>query len=812
MKPLKFRGKRRADEAGSKPVREWVGGSARAPFFIHDRAEPYRPWLALWLELPDGFIVGQGIYHDEDEEGGIAGTLREAMASPAIGTPRRPDAIRVDDPAAAAEVRAETDGDMLVEVAPTPELDEVFRELFRAMAESPGDVAPSYLEEGRLPAASVAALFEAGRNLFAHRPWALGAEPPLLQIDIPSLDVEGAVISIIGQAGDVLGLLIFASLNDLDAFFDPAEGAADEVGLLGAEVLSLTFESATELPQSMRREAMEHGWPVHGPDAYPVVQRREADGVPNPLTLRDLEIATACAGALAAFLDRHAKILDAEAIEPVSESHLDEHGREVRLRVPVEDFDDFDDADPLNLGLDEFDDYEPLPADGPFTPRAGRNEPCPCGSGKKYKKCHLPIEESEHAEGRRATATHVMDVQLVARLAEYAQREFGAAWQKLHRDLSARSDSTLLVLPLAVLSFEADGTSLVDAYLKKHGGRRTSEERRWLKALQASWLSVWEVEAVEPGRNLTLRDLLSGERRTVLERKGSEVLTMRDAVLARVVDHDGLSLVAGFHASMLTPYSAAEVVERARTALNPDCGAPADRLREATASSALLDYWEEAVREERLRSLLPPRLLNTDGDPLTHTVDRFEVAAGAAREVGGLVRGIEGMIEDEDENGAPVYVLLRPRDRSEQESTVVGSVRLDAEGLRIETNSEARADAAFDLVADACGQRIRHVEREHRELPAPGTATGAPRTATSAPSPEEARLSAEHKARHYAAWPDLPLPALGDKTPRECAQTPAGRGEVDLLLRHMENREHRNAIGEAYDFSLVREELGISSR
>jgi preprotein translocase subunit SecA len=26
-------------------------------------------------------------------------------------------------------------------------------------------------------------------------------------------------------------------------------------------------------------------------------------------------------------------------------------------------------------------------------PRAGRNDPCPCGSGKKYKKCHLPIDE-----------------------------------------------------------------------------------------------------------------------------------------------------------------------------------------------------------------------------------------------------------------------------------------------------------------------------------------------------------------------------------------------------------------------------------
>jgi preprotein translocase subunit SecA len=26
-------------------------------------------------------------------------------------------------------------------------------------------------------------------------------------------------------------------------------------------------------------------------------------------------------------------------------------------------------------------------------PRVGRNDPCPCGSGKKYKKCHMPLDE-----------------------------------------------------------------------------------------------------------------------------------------------------------------------------------------------------------------------------------------------------------------------------------------------------------------------------------------------------------------------------------------------------------------------------------
>src|SRR5208337_2361750 len=28
--------------------------------------------------------------------------------------------------------------------------------------------------------------------------------------------------------------------------------------------------------------------------------------------------------------------------------------------------------------------------------RPGRNDPCYCGSGKKYKRCHLPIDEQSH--------------------------------------------------------------------------------------------------------------------------------------------------------------------------------------------------------------------------------------------------------------------------------------------------------------------------------------------------------------------------------------------------------------------------------
>ena len=48
------------------------------------------------------------------------------------------------------------------------------------------------------------------------------------------------------------------------------------------------------------------------------------------------------------------------------------------------------------------------PAARPSAERVGRNDPCPCGSGKKYKKCHGTEEKA--GAGPRPTAPHGMRV------------------------------------------------------------------------------------------------------------------------------------------------------------------------------------------------------------------------------------------------------------------------------------------------------------------------------------------------------------------------------------------------------------------
>jgi hypothetical protein len=57
----------------------------------------------------------------------------------------------------------------------------------------------------------------------------------------------------------------------------------------------------------------------------------------------------------------------------------------------------------------------------------------------------------------------------------------------------------------------------------------------------------------------------------------------------------------------------------------------------------------------------------------------------------------------------------------------------------------------------------------------------------------------------YANWADEPIPALGNRTPREAIRTPAGLERVKGLLRMYEQSENASAAREgrravSYDF------------
>ena len=796
------RGGRRRDGGG----REWVGACLSPPFFVTDRDEPYRPGLVVWMDVRDGLVVGQDVVAPENTDGAVGRALRAAMDHPLAGPPRRPDRIRVADAAVVAEVRAALGDATPVDVAPTPELDQLLEVMLESMQEEHEDEEDgSYLEDGRIPPAVVADLFTSAELLYRIAPWKVATDDQVLRMDIPALGVGGACVSIIGNLGESLGLLIFPSLAGYDAFGRAADEHLPTSGPidLGSDWLSLGFERGADLPAEMRREVAAHGWPVADANAYPRVERYERDGASRPLVERDVKIASACAASLVGFFAEHRRAFEADEFEPICESWFDEHDLEVRFTLPYEAFAVFD--------------VEGTPQRTPSsTPKIGRNDPCPCGSGRKYKRCHLAADEADRASERERAGDHDLDGELAQELSAYAIGRFGFEWRGFTGDFVDPAETLQLAVPWSLYHYRVQGQTVLEWYLAELSRQLSRSERDWLAAQQAAWLSVWEVIGVESGKSLTLRDLLSHEERCVREASGSQTLVVRDALLGRVVDHEGVSLLCGAHPRPLPPVDAAEVVRRARGRLRRKRAVPVERLRDEAFGRYLIQRWEEAVEELDLRAAIPPQLHNTDGDPLLLTTDHFALEPAARTEVERRLAGMEG-VEAENAEGdtgqdGSAYVFLSSGNpvHASWENTLIGRAGLSGAELRLETNSRERADTLRARVEAACGGLLRHRAREHADPLSPPVRRAAASAPPRAAPPEAEQLVLEFKRRHYAEWLDQTLPALGGLSPREAVRTAQGRNAVDVLLKDMENHEHRGSGPQAFDFGGIRRELGLA--
>ncbi|HEX8704177.1 MAG TPA: SEC-C domain-containing protein [Myxococcaceae bacterium] len=452
-----------------------------------------------------------------------------------------------------------------------------------------------------------------------------------------------------------------------------------------------------------------------------------------------------------------------------------------------------------------------------------RNAPCACGSGKKVKQC-CGAHERVVALAPGA-AIHRRDERLVKRMVTFATERFGREWLLepmeayfLLRQLE--QDDLQLFMPWVTNHWRVQGRPVREWFLEECGDKLTEAEHDWLLAQAGTVLSVWEVLQVYEGEGVRVKDLLCGEERIVHEVKGSRTVTFREAMLARVVDHEGLSVFCGVYPRTLPPREADAVVRAVRGELRVRGGGlvPREKLAAEGADLGLIHLWTEAVLELEKEEDLPPLLVNLDGEPLLFTTDRFTFPPGERTRVLERLRGLEGA--ELFYAGPPVDIVFRKMRgklsgvfHAGNEGFFVGRAVVEQGRLRLESNSVQRADALRARVEAACEGLLTHQEREHAEPQAllEEAETAAQALGEELPDPEPELLEAlrELKAQHYAGWVDAPLPVLKGKTPREAVRTPAGRRRVELLLKELEHCEALLPESERTDLTPLRGELGL---
>ena len=191
--------------------------------------------------------------------------------------------------------------------------------------------------------------------------------------------------------------------------------------------------------------------------------------------------------------------------------------------------------------------------------RPGRNDLCYCGSGKKYKKCHMPADQAAEQEKRAVTeAVRYLRRDLLKfardeRFAEDFARALPLYWNDLYTVENAEEMSQAEALRFFDwFTFDdvlADGSRLADLYRAERWDDLSSPQQ----AVLANWQEAGPAGAYElagyEGQTLSLRDFVTGAAYNVYEPAGRGNVEVGEVILVRLVtigDHLEFSTSAAY--------------------------------------------------------------------------------------------------------------------------------------------------------------------------------------------------------------------------------------------------------------------------
>jgi len=404
--------------------------------------------------------------------------------------------------------------------------------------------------------------------------------------------------------------------------------------------------------------------------------------------------------------------------------------------------------------------FQPKPRPG-----LGRNHACWCGSGRKYKLCHLNRERLPLAERAawlyRKAGLHLVDGPWRVAILEVAAQR-------------ARHSTS----PAALLEACQDGL-VTDAVLFEGGAFEEFLAERGVllpddeRLLAEQWLlaerSVYEVEDVRAGQGLTVRDLRTGDRQDVQERTASRDLKIGMLICARIVPAgDSMQIFGGVEVIGL--HERDELIDLL------------DRHPDPPELVAFLS-----------RRFAPPQLQNTEGDPIVMCHATLRVPDPRALSLSlDDTYDREEAVDDTDAAHAPAGPTAQWFEHVETHGMqrIRATLHLSGDELRIDTNSEARLDRVIGTIRSL--QPSATVLDESREpvsdLDAaagsawPGSPPVGAGNLLDPTDPDLAPFVEQLALQYERSWLDEPIPALAGHTPRQAAADPTRRPDLIRLL------------------------------
>jgi hypothetical protein len=450
----------------------------------------------------------------------------------------------------------------------------------------------------------------------------------------------------------------------------------------------------------------------------------------------------------------------------------------------------------------------------------GRNDPCPCGSGKKYKRCCLSSTWAQPTSldtpwGRQREASD----RLTPALLKLARREFEEdlllAWADFNQvpfpePLEKYPNEEAIFSPYLLFEWDPESPlrrrsgkpragAVARSYMEKYAHRLSELELLILQQAITRPVSFYEVIRCNPGRSVVLRDVLIGEQTEVEEHSGSMTMRPGDLTYGQIWILPEVATLGRLAPCRIPPDRKVEIV-KLRAQLRRRI---AKQNRELSAAD-LIRYTEE-IRTVYLNIrdalLVPPQLQNTSGEPFVFHTLAFRVGSAqvAFDALAPLAWGLtkEELLEDADWNadGSLKSVDFDWRVKGNPmhkhwDNTIFGHLKISGRTLTAEVNSANRAEKLRGEVEKRLGLHATHLSttlqtpeeaiakgKEKRGTGPRQIGAGEPRL-----DPEMQRELAAHVQEEVEAWVNKKIPALGGRTPLQAVADPDGKEMVEALL------------------------------
>lgn len=447
---------------------------------------------------------------------------------------------------------------------------------------------------------------------------------------------------------------------------------------------------------------------------------------------------------------------------------------------------------------------------------SGRNQPCPCGSGRRFVDCcGLPAHPTAGVSTRDSALSKLLAFAFQPAFDSDHSIAEVLFWGNLIREgatpelrwLLDSEEATVKYNSWFLFDWQVDGTGTVaDLFLEEEQAQLSHDERLFIRRVADAHLRLYEVESIERGLGVHLLDLWTGDRLFVIERDASERMLAWDLLGARVApDGIGGDVFEGGLYHYPADLKASILGHFRRKQRRHHREFPFDTLDDFFRTHGLVFHhlWLNLVTFPD-----PPQLRTAEGDSLVFCRSVFETDQADA------VRGELAARPDLRAMPDGRFSWREPAGDTERE---LGSLVVEGERVVLETTSQERAARGRDWLETLFGSRVRYrataletLEQTMSELRTRGARSSRP----IAEDPPDAGNGAVRELfdRHYRSWVDRPAQALGNRTPRAAAASRLWRPKVVDALKQLENAGQRaeRSGRPAYDFGWIWRELGVS--